>query len=129
VDNSGGNGRIKSSYILDAINYSSDNGNLARGLATCAVEADYLINMAVLKGHVGQGVTLCAKNYNSVTSIDPDCRKNAHNNFDQNRDGTAIAGSLGVLEHWNNPLEKKYSRNLDTGKGIELLYILCDKNN
>lgn len=238
VDNAGGNGRIKSSYVQDAILYSADNGNLARGLATCAVEADYLINMAVLKGHVGQGVTLCAKNYYGVTSIDPDWRKNAHNNFDQNRDGsprymtfvdfmghrdlgektmlflvdgiysnkyvggvpsfkwqmepfhnnwpssifvsqdmvavdavcmdfilnewpdapdleycdaylreaalagnppsgtvydpehdgTAITGSLGVLEHWNNPLEKKYSRNLNTGKGIELLYILCDKN-
>ena len=239
VDNSGGNGRIKSSYIPDAIPYSADNGSLARGLATCAVEADYLINMAVLKGHVGQGVTLCAKNYYGVTSIYADWRKNAHNNFDQNRDGssrymtfadfmghkdlgektllflvdgiysnkfvdnvpsfkwqmepfhnnwpssifvsqdmvsidavcmdfilnewpdapdlkycdmylreaalignspsgtvydperdgTAITESLGVLEHWNNPLEKKYSRNLNSDNGIELLYVLCDKNN
>ncbi len=238
IDNSGGNGRIKSSYIQDAIPYSVDNGRLARGLASCAVEADYLINMAVLKGHVGQGVTLCAKNYYGVTSIDPDWRKNAHNNFDQNRDGsprymtfvdfmghkdlgektmlflvdaiysnkfvdgvpsfrwqmepfnnnwpssifisqdmiaidavcmdfilnewpdapdleycdaylreaalagsppsgtiydperdgTEISGSLGVLEHWNNNVEKKYSRNLKTGEGIKLLYVLCDKN-
>jgi len=29
--------------------------------------------------------------------------------------------SLGVHEHWNNPQEKKYSRNLGTGKGIELI--------
>ena len=29
--------------------------------------------------------------------------------------------SLGVHEHWNNPQEKKYSRNLGTGKGIELV--------
>ncbi|MCH5374025.1 MAG: DUF362 domain-containing protein, partial [Planctomycetes bacterium] len=29
--------------------------------------------------------------------------------------------SLGVHEHWNNPLEKKYSRNLGIGDGIELL--------
>jgi hypothetical protein len=238
VDNSGGNGRLKSSYIQDAIPYSVDNGNLARGLATCAVEADYLINMGVLKGHVGQGVTLCAKNYYGITNIDADWRKNAHNNFDQNRDGsprymtfvdfmghrdlgektllflvdgiysnkyvggvpsfkwqmepfnnnwpssifvsqdmvaidavcmdfilnewpdapeleycdaylreaalagnppsgtvydperdgTAITESLGVLEHWNNPLEKKYSRNLNKGEGIELLYVICDKN-
>jgi hypothetical protein len=28
--------------------------------------------------------------------------------------------SLGVHEHWNNPQEKKYSRNLGTGEGIEL---------
>jgi len=32
--------------------------------------------------------------------------------------------SLGVHEHWNNEIEKKYSRNLGTGKGIELISIL-----
>ena len=31
--------------------------------------------------------------------------------------------SLGVHEHWNNPQEKKYSRNLGVGKGIELVKI------
>jgi len=31
--------------------------------------------------------------------------------------------SLGVHEHWNNPQEKKYSRNLGTGNGIELIAI------
>ncbi|MHC4244449.1 MAG: SMP-30/gluconolactonase/LRE family protein, partial [Planctomycetota bacterium] len=29
--------------------------------------------------------------------------------------------SLGVHEHWNNTTDKKYSRNLETGKGIELI--------
>jgi hypothetical protein len=29
--------------------------------------------------------------------------------------------SLGVHEHWNNAQEKKYSRNLGTGEGIELI--------
>jgi hypothetical protein len=88
VDNSGNDGRIKSTYMENAIPYSVDNGRLARGLATCAVEADYLINMAILKGHVGQGVTLCAKNYYGVTSIDPDWHKNAHDNFNQSSDGS-----------------------------------------
>lgn len=87
VDNEGGDGRIKSTYIDAAIPYSVDNGKLAQGLATCAVEADYLINMALLKGHVGQGVTLCAKNFYGVTSIDKNWRKNAHNNFNQDRNG------------------------------------------
>jgi hypothetical protein len=32
--------------------------------------------------------------------------------------------SLGVHEHWNNPLEKKYSRNLGTGNGIELVAVV-----
>jgi hypothetical protein len=236
MDNSGGDGRIRADFVPEAIPYSKDNGKLARGLATCAVEADYLINMALLKGHVGQGVTLCAKNFYGVTSIDPDWRKNAHDNFDQNRDGSprymtfvdfmghkdlgqktllfivdgiysnkyvdgkpsfkwnlkplnndwpssifvsqdmvavdavctdfilaewpdapdlqycdryleeaalvsdppsgtiydperdgeAVMGSLGVFEHWNNPLDKKYTGNLKTGNGIELIYVLCE---
>jgi hypothetical protein len=87
VDNVGGDGRVKSTYTDNAIPYSVDNGKLATGLATCAVEADYLINMALLKGHVGQGVTLCAKNYYGVTSIYNDWRKNAHNNFNPDREG------------------------------------------
>lgn len=230
VDNVGGDGRVKSAYAENAIPYSVDNGMLATGLATCAVEADYLINMALLKGHVGQGVTLCAKNYYGVTSIDNNWRKNAHNNFNPDRQGnpqyltfvdfiahkdlgdktmlflidgiygsklvngppgprwkmapfnnrwgcTLIASqdpvaidavgidflrcewpdapdmafsdqylieaaladnppskakydpqrknakisSLGVMEHWNNATEKKYSRNLGKNKGIELV--------
>lgn len=31
--------------------------------------------------------------------------------------------SLGVHEHWNNATDKKYSRNLGTGNGIELLCV------
>jgi hypothetical protein len=230
VDNIGGDGRVKSTYTDNAIPYSVDNGKLATGLATCAVEADYMINMALLKGHVGQGVTLCAKNYYGVTSIHNDWRKNAHNNFNPDRQGkpqyltfvdfiahkdlgektmlflidgiygsklvngipdpkwkmepfnnswacslfasqdpvaidavgldflrcewpdapdmafsdqylieaamaqnppskvkydpqrnNASISSLGVMEHWNNPMEKKYSRNLGKKEGIELL--------
>jgi hypothetical protein len=234
VDNEGSNGRIKSTYVEMAIPYSVDNGKLATGLAACAVEADYLINMALLKGHIGQGVTLCGKNFYGVTSIDRNWRKNAHDNFNQDRqgkdkymtftdylghkdlggktllfmidgfyaarsqdgpplikdkwrmapfnnrwcsslfasqdgvvldavgidflrsewpdlpdiaytekylveaaladnppsqtfydperDGTCLK-SLGVMEHWNNAEEKKYSRNLGKNYGIELLYV------
>lgn len=39
--------------------------------------------------------------------------------YDPDGDGVRLA-SLGVHEHWNNPIDKKYSRNLGTGKGIEL---------
>ncbi len=231
VDNEGTNGRTKATYTADAIPYSANNGKLARGLANCAIEADYLINMALLKGHGGQGVTLCAKNWYGVTDIDRNFRKNQHNNFNQDRggkprymtftdfmahkdlgqktmlflidglygsekvngepsakwkmqpfngnwpcslfasqdgvaidavgidflstefprmadvdycdmylveaamahrplsgtfydperDGTGVA-SLGVLEHWNNPADKQYSRNLGKGEGIELVF-------
>jgi len=41
--------------------------------------------------------------------------------YDPEGDGTPI-GSLGVFEHWNNPTDRKYSRNLGTGDGIELDY-------
>ena len=33
-------------------------------------------------------------------------------------------GSLGVHEHWNNVNEKKYSRNLGIGPGIELIPVM-----
>lgn len=234
VDNEGGNGRTKSTYAEKAIPYSIDNGKLATGIATCAVEADYIIDMALLKGHIGQGVTLCGKNFYGATSIDRSWRKNAHDNFNQDpqgkdkymtftdflghkdlggktllfiidglyaarsqdgppllkdkwrmvpfnnrwcsslfasqdgvavdavgidflraewpdladlaytekylveaaladnppsktvydpeRDGTRLK-SLGVLEHWNNSTDKKYSRNLGKNYGIELIYI------
>jgi hypothetical protein len=40
--------------------------------------------------------------------------------YDPEDDGSEIP-SLGVHEHWNNPADKQYSRNLGTGEGIELL--------
>ena len=38
------------------------------------------------------------------------------------KDGKVL-GSLGVHEHWNNATEKKYSRNLGKGAGIELVEV------
>jgi hypothetical protein len=40
--------------------------------------------------------------------------------YDPEGDGISLA-SLGVHEHWNNAVEKKYSRNLGIGDGIELV--------
>jgi hypothetical protein len=42
--------------------------------------------------------------------------------YDPERDGTRLP-SLGVHEHWNDPNNKQYSRNLGTGDGIELLKV------
>lgn len=39
--------------------------------------------------------------------------------YDPEKDGKPLA-SMGVHEHWNNPAEKQYSRNLGAGRGIEL---------
>ena len=35
--------------------------------------------------------------------------------------------SLGVHEHWNNPTDRMYSRNLSAGKGIELYRVPLDE--
>jgi hypothetical protein len=51
-----------------------------------------------------------ADNPPSGTFYDPD-----HNA------GVKRLASLGVHEHWNNPQERKYSRNLGSDKGIELV--------
>ena len=37
--------------------------------------------------------------------------------------------SLGVYEHWNNPTDKQYSRNLGTGKGIEMIQLTKAREN
>ncbi len=44
---------------------------------------------------------------------------------DHNGDVTVLE-SLGVHEHWNNAVDKQYSRNLGTGAGIELLLLHSD---
>lgn len=42
--------------------------------------------------------------------------------YDPDNSGTPVP-VLGVHEHWNNPIDKQYSRNLKTGNGIELVSI------
>ncbi len=42
--------------------------------------------------------------------------------YDPEDDETRLQ-SLGVHEHWNDPNDKQYSRNLGTGNGIELVHI------
>jgi hypothetical protein len=42
--------------------------------------------------------------------------------YDPENDGTGLQ-SLGVHEHWNNPEERKYARNLGETIGIELLTV------
>lgn len=42
--------------------------------------------------------------------------------YDPENDGTPLK-SLGVYEHWNNAVNKQYSRNLGTAQGIELVKV------
>ena len=43
--------------------------------------------------------------------------------YDPAKTGKTLS-SLGVHEHWNNATDKKYSRNLGTGVGIELVNVM-----
>jgi hypothetical protein len=47
--------------------------------------------------------------------------------YDPENDGTPV-GSLGVHEHWNDAVNKQYSRNLGSGEGIELVYKLTQQD-
>ncbi len=47
--------------------------------------------------------------------------------YDPENDGTPLT-SLGVHEHWNNPVDKEYSRNLGNDAGIELIKIMGSAN-
>ncbi|MGD0595903.1 MAG: DUF362 domain-containing protein [Sedimentisphaerales bacterium] len=236
-DHNGGDGREKATFVENGFLYSFDFDRQTKGLAKSFVDADYIINMALMKGHVTQGVSLVAKNFFGCVDIETDWRKNAHcsgfsqsregkrqysvypdfighknlgektilylidgiysnkfvdgvpefrwkltpfnndwpnslfasqdavaiesvvldfaltewpdapdmmysdyameemalaNNppsgaiYDPERDGTKLT-SLGVTEHWNNPIDKQYSRNLNKGEGIELVYSLINK--
>ena len=87
IDNIGGDGREKCEYYPEQIVYSVDNGKMARGLARCIVDADYLINSALLKTHNGPGVTLTTKNWYGATDINLLWRQNAHNNISQDKRG------------------------------------------
>jgi hypothetical protein len=49
-------------------------------------------------------------------------RPPSHTVYDPELDGTPLP-SLGVHEHWNNAAEKRYSRNLGAGAGIELVSV------
>lgn len=226
-------------WIENAISYTDTTVTLGTMLPRAVVEADYLINLALLKGHEITGVTLCAKNHfgsipfpakmhGSTTvsqmkgkegdysayvdlmgspnlgkktllyivdglygmqtnvgapkperdkwktlggewssslfmSLDPvaiesvcldflysefghnlgfsgapqfpkgsatncdnylkEAAKGYNDKFGKYRPNGIETGSMGVFEHWNNPQDKQYSRNLGKSEGIELIAI------
>ncbi len=61
VDHIGGDGRLKAEFKPNAIPYSIASRN-ASGLIPQRDGGCLQIDAALLKGHVGSGVTLCAKN-------------------------------------------------------------------
>jgi hypothetical protein len=63
MDRTGANGREAPQWVADAIKYTSPEVKLGNSLPKDVVDATYLINLALLKGHEISGVTLCAKNH------------------------------------------------------------------
>jgi hypothetical protein len=99
VDHIGGDGRMKAEFKTNAIPYSVPSRN-ATGLDNTVVQAAYLIDAALLKGHVSSGVSLCAKNLFGATSIHTDWHKNAHDGFPHNGDGSpSYAAIVDFLGH------------------------------
>ena len=46
-----------------------------------------------------------------------------------NGDGIKMSDSMGVHEHWNSPEDKKYTRDLGAGEGIEMVRIFQNIDN
>jgi hypothetical protein len=86
-------------------------------VAIDSVGLDFLRNEQVLNPKVVD-VTGNPDNYLHEAALAD--RPPSGTKYDPEKDGTALK-SLGVHEHWNNPKDRKYSRNLKTGDGIELL--------
>ncbi len=85
VDNVGEQGRTKCEFYDNAIPFTAGKGEKQKGLAKCIVDADYVINSALLKIHTGPGVTLTGKNWYGATSLDKEWRKNSHNAVSQDK--------------------------------------------
>lgn len=62
VDAHGEQGRILVSWRENEITYAVQN-DCGKGIATCVTDADYIVNMALLKGHNCAGITSCGKNH------------------------------------------------------------------
>ena len=59
----GSDGVEAADWVENAISYTDSTVTLGTVLPRAVVEADYLVNTALLKGHEITGVTLCAKNH------------------------------------------------------------------
>jgi len=73
VDNYGGSGRTRAEFSTTPFYWSTSaaDGKLQDYLPTAVTGAEYLINLAVLKGH-SSGVSLCAKNHYGTLIRCPD---------------------------------------------------------
>jgi hypothetical protein len=100
------NGRWSSSLFLSQDNIAIESVGLDFIRTEQAVNSAYTYTYGAVDNYLHEGSQ--ANNPPSGTVYHP------------NGD-TVRLPSLGVHEHWNNAVEKKYTRNLGTGNGIELV--------
>jgi len=75
----GTNGRFPVEYQKDRLHYSVAEPHVGRDLPRCVVEAAYLVNLTLVKGHPTTGVSLTAKNhYGTVDVRDHEVYANSH---------------------------------------------------
>ena len=75
----GTNGRYPADYVEEMLNYSVPDPKVGRDLPKCVVEATYLFNVTLVKGHPTTGVSLTAKNhYGTVDVRDHEVYVNSH---------------------------------------------------
>ena len=100
------NGRWTSSLFLSQDNIAIESVGLDFFRTEQALNSAYTYTYGAVDNYLHEGAQ--ADNPPSGTLYHPD-------------GGTVRLQSLGVHEHWNNAVEKNYSRNLGTGSGIELV--------
>jgi hypothetical protein len=75
----GANGRFPVEYQKDTLHFSVAEPHVGRDLPRCVVEATYLVNLTLVKGHPTTGVSLTAKNhYGTVDVRDHEVYVNSH---------------------------------------------------
>ncbi len=100
------NGQWTSSLFLSQDNIAIESVGLDFFRQEQSVNSNYTYTYGAVDNYLHEGAM--ADNPPSGTFYDPDSTGNR-------------LPSLGVHEHWNNPVSKQYSRNLGTGNGIELV--------
>lgn len=89
-------------------------------VAIDSVGADFLMNEpAVTNNNSSLKNNATVENYLHEAAL---VKKAPSGNIYRNGNGKKVT-NLGVHEHWNNPVSKKYSRNLGKKEGIELVKV------
>ncbi len=115
-DITGGNARWRQSPFNE--NYASSIFISQDPVAIDSVGADFLMNEpAVTNNNDSLKDNATVENYLHEAAL---VKKVPSGIVYKNGNGKKVM-NLGVHEHWNNPVSKKYSRNLGKKEGIELV--------